>query len=77
VKRYLGELVAFFVKQEVEGPFAITLAFQSLGESEHFGAWFPRTSVVRTLRPRIVGSIDEPTFIDDFLRKVRQSSIFG
>jgi hypothetical protein len=77
VKRYLGELAAFFVKQEVEGPFAITLALQSLDESEHFGAWFPRTSVVRTLRPRIVGSLDEPTYVDDFLRKVRQSSIFG
>lgn len=77
VKRYLGELAAFFVKQEIEGPFAITLALQSLGESEDFGAWFPRASVVRTLRPRIVGSLDEPTLIDDFLRKVRQSSIFG
>lgn len=38
---------------------------------------FPRTSVVQTLRPRIVGSLDEPIFIDDFLRRVRQSFIFG
>jgi len=76
-KRYMADLARFFADQGVQGPFAVTLSLHGLTETEHFGAWFPRTSVVRTLRPRLVQSLDEPEFVDDFLSRVRQASLYG
>jgi hypothetical protein len=76
-EHYLKTLAVFFSGQEIEGPFAVTLALQALGETEHFGAWFPRASAVRTLRPRLVASIDDPELIADFKRRVKQSTVWG
>lgn len=77
VKRYLKGLSEFLMEQEIEGPFAVTLALQSLEETENFGAWFRDTNTVRTLRPQIVSFIDDETMIVDFLRRVRQASVYG
>lgn len=76
-KAYFKELAEFFDKQEIEGPFAITLALQSLGKTENFGAWFKQITTIRTLRPRLVSYIDDPELIDGFLRQVRQASLYG
>lgn len=76
-RRYLQSLSDFLDEQEVEGPFAVTLALQSLGEAEHFHAWFKNTAAVRTLRPQLVSAIDDNVLITDFLRKVRQASVLG
>nr|GLK21661.1 hypothetical protein GCM10017606_24880 [Microbacterium terregens] len=76
-KRYLAAIAAFFAEQSIVGPFAITLSLQGLGEGEHFGAWFPNTSAVRTLRPRIVQDIDDEELVSGFLRRVRQASVYG
>lgn len=76
-KRYLTSLGKFLGEQGIEGPFAMTLALQGLGESEHFGAWFPNVSTVRTLRPRVVQDVDDSELIADFLRRVRQATVFG
>lgn len=77
VARYLKELSEFLEGRGIMGPFAITLALQSLGEAEHFHAWFPDTSAVRTLRPRLVPSVDDQSLITEFLRRVRQASRLG
>lgn len=77
VSAYLTALGQFLADQAIEGPFAITLALQSLGESERFGAWFPNTPTVRMLRPRLVAAVDDTDLITDFLRKVRQASVLG
>jgi len=77
VKRYLKDLSEFLTEQEIEGPFAVTLALQSLEETENFGAWFRNTNTVRTLRPQIVSFVDDETMIADFLRRVRQASVYG
>lgn len=77
VERYLKDIAAFLAEQGIEGPFAITIALQSLGETEHFHAWFPRTSVIRTLRPKIVDTVDDPDFIADFQRRVQQATVWG
>lgn len=77
VRRYLKLISAFLDEQGVEGPFAITFALQSLGEGEHFHAWFKDTTTVRTLRPQIVSAIDDEVFTADFLRRVRQASVLG
>lgn len=76
-ERYLKDIAAFLAEQEIEGPFAVTLALQGLGETEHFHAWFPRTSVVRTLRPKLVDSVDDPDLIADFERRVQQATVWG
>ncbi len=75
VKAYLEELADFLTKEKIEGPFAISFALQSLSATEHFGAWFRTTSIVRTRRPRIVDSVDDPAVIGDFLKRVRQASV--
>ena len=77
VKRYLAALGTFLGEQGIEGPFAMTLALQGLGESEQFGAWFPDVSIVRTLRPRVVQDVDDSELIAHFLRRVRQATVFG
>ncbi len=76
-RHYLGALARFFDDQEITGPFAITLTLQGLTESEHFHAWFRNLSAVRMLRPRLVGKVDDPELIADFLRRVRQASLYG
>lgn len=77
VRRYLGDIAAFLGKHGIEGPFAVTFALQGLVECEHFGDWFPNTSIVRTLRPRLVQDVDDPVMVADFLRRVRQASRYG
>lgn len=77
VKRYLGALATFFVAQSIDGPFAMTLSLKGLDEDEHFGAWFKGMSTVRTLRPRLVEAVDDPEQVGDFLRRVRQATVFG
>lgn len=76
-ERYLQGMAAFLAEQHIEGPFAVTIALQSLGESEHFKAWFPRTTIVRTLRPRLVDTVDDPELIADFQRRVQQATVWG
>jgi hypothetical protein len=76
-ERYLKDIAAFLAEQEIEGPFAVTLSLQGLGETEHFHAWFPRTSVIRTLRPKLVDSVDDPDLIADFERRVQQATVWG
>jgi hypothetical protein len=76
-ERYLQVIVAFLAEQGIEGPFAITIALQSLGESEHFTAWFPRMSVVRTLRPRLADAVDDPELIANFQRRVQRATVSG
>lgn len=77
VERYLRDLSEFLGEQGIEGPFAVTLAMQSLEEAEHFSAWFPNTTSVRTLRPQLVSYVDDEVMITDFLRRVRQASVLG
>lgn len=76
-ERYLQDIAAFLAEQGIEGPFAITIALQSLEKTEHFQAWFPRTSVVRTLRPKLVDAVDDPELIADFQRRVQQATVWG
>lgn len=76
-KAYFKELAQFFDEQEIKGPFAITLALQALGETANFGRWLERTATVRTLRPRLVFSVDEPSLVEGFLQQVRQASRLG
>lgn len=76
-ERYLQELAVFLAEQDIKGPFAVTIALQSLGETEHFSAWFPRTSTLRTLRPSLVDAVDDPGLIADFLRRVKQATVWG
>lgn len=76
-KRYLQAIADFFAEQEIEGPFAVTVALQSLGETKHFGRWFPNASTIRTLRPLLVTDVDDPELIADFTRRVRQASRYG
>ena len=76
-ERYLQDIAAFLAEQGIEGPFAVTIALQSLGESEHFKAWFPRTTVVRTLRSKLVDSVADPELIADFQRRVQQATVWG
>ena len=77
VERYLKALAAFFDEQEIEGPFAVTLALRSLGETEHFGRWFSKATTVRTLRPKLVTAVDDPNLVAEFLRKVKQATILA
>jgi hypothetical protein len=76
-RQYLEALAAFFAGQGISGPFAVTLSLQALGEDEHFGAWFRDLTEVRLLRPRLVGAVDDPEMIADFLRRVRQASLYA
>lgn len=77
VEKYFRELAEFLRDQGVEGPFAVTVALQSLEEAENFHSWFPNTAVVRTLRPQLVSFVDDETLVADFLRRVRQASRLG
>lgn len=76
-ERYLKELAAFFAEQKIEGPFAATLALQSLNETAPLKVFFPRTAFVRTLRPRLVEAVDDPELIADFKRRVKQATVWG
>jgi hypothetical protein len=76
-ERYLKDLAGFFAEQNIEGPFGVTLALQSLNETEPLKVFFPRTASVRTLRPRIVDAVDDPELISDFKRRVKQASVWG
>lgn len=76
-KNYFKELAEFFLEQEIKGPFAVTLALQSLDATDNFARWFKHTTIVRTLRPRLVSSIDDPELVEGFLRQVRQASAYG
>lgn len=76
-RRYLTALGTFFSEQGIEGPFAMTLSLQGLAESEHFGPWFPNVLTVRTLRPHVVQDVDDGEMVADFLRRVRQATLFG
>ena len=77
VERYLKELAAFFTDQSIDGPFAVTLSLMGLAEDEHFGGWFKGISTVRTLRPRLIEAVDDPELVGEFLRRVRQASVYG
>ena len=74
-RRYLGALGVFLAEQAIEGPFAITLSLHGLAQDDHFFKWFPNTTTVRTLRPRLVAAVDEPDLVAEFLRRVRQATI--
>lgn len=74
---YLGALAEFFAEQKIDGPFAVTLALTSLNESGPLKAFFPRTASVRTLRPRLVDTVDDPELIADFKRRVKQATVWG
>ena len=76
-RTYLADLAEFFCDVGIDGPFAVTLALQSLGKTEHFGEWFRTTKTVRTLRPQLVSTVDDAALVDDFLRRIRQASILG
>jgi hypothetical protein len=77
LEAYLRAMSEFFAEQKLEGPFAVTLGLQSLHETEPMRIFFPRTASVRTLRPRIVDSVDDPELIFDFKRRVKQATVWG
>lgn len=77
VQRYLTAIAEFFAGQRVEGPFVVTLSLHGLAGDEHFGRWFKDISTVRTLRPRLVEALDDPALLEDFLRRVKQATVFG
>lgn len=72
LERYLQAIAGFLAEQAIEGPYAVTLTLQALGETEYFGRWFPNASTVRTLRPVLVADVDDPMLIADFKRRVRK-----
>lgn len=74
---YLKQLAEFFPEQKIEGPFAVTIALQSLNETEPLKVYFPRTASVRTLRPRLVETVYDPELIADFKRRVKQATVWG
>lgn len=76
-EQYLKGLAAFFIEQKVEGPFAVTIALRSLHDSEPMKVFFPRSSYVRTLRPRVVDALDDPELVGDFQRRVKQATVWG
>ena len=76
-RHYLDALADFFKQQGLMGPFAITLSLQGLAGDDHFHAWFRQLSSIRMLRPRLVGAINDPEFLADFLRRVRRASLYG
>lgn len=76
-RHYLDALAAFTAQQALAGPFAVTLSLQGLTEDDHFHAWFRGLSSVRMLRPRLVGTVNDRELIDDFLRRIRQASLYG
>jgi Putative DNA-binding domain len=76
-EQYMQALAAWFAEQKIGGPFAVTLAVQSLNETEGLKYFFPRGAAVRTLRPRLVEAVDDPELMHHFKRQVRQASVYG
>lgn len=75
-ERYMAVPAKFFAEQKIEGPFAVTLALQSLNETEPLKVFFPRTASVRTLRPRLLDTVDDPELLADFVRRVKQATVW-
>ena len=66
LERFFAELAAFFAEEQIAGPLAVTLAFQSLYEDERMKVFSPRGAAIRTLRPLLVDAVDDPELIAGF-----------
>jgi hypothetical protein len=77
LERFLAELAAFFADEQIVGPFAITLALQSLYDDERMKVFFPRGAAIRTLRPLFVDAVDDPELIAGFKRRVQQATVWS
>ncbi|HEY1607556.1 MAG TPA: ATP-binding protein [Allosphingosinicella sp.] len=74
---FLKQMSEFLASEEIEGPFAVSLALLDLHADDRFKVWFPNNPTVRLLRPMIVPQVDDPDLVEAFLRKVRHATIFG
>jgi hypothetical protein len=72
---FLGELDDFLDKNEIEGPFAVTMELAFLKRNEGLGRFFHDNERVRMLRPRFVQCMSE--IGEPFVELVHRSTIYA
>jgi hypothetical protein len=74
LKEYLVSLGDFLREYAVAGPFCVQMELGGLASSRELARFFNDADSVGDSRPRIIASLDQEDWVDDFCDRVRSAS---